>query len=190
MEEKFLKSGLHSKNKVVFDFVFQYYYSGLCAFAESILKDEEAVEDIVQDLFVNLWIKGENITINGSLKNYLFSSVRNRCFDYLKHEKVKAKNLINLKPSENTNADTPENWLAESELKEIINQSLQNLPPRCKEIFQMSRFEGLKNQEIADKLNLSKRTVELQISNALKVLRKDLKPYLPVFILSILLGLK
>lgn len=186
MDENFLKQGLHEKNKVVFDFVFQYYYSGLCAYAESIVKDEEAVEDVVQELFVTIWIKSEQLTITSSLKNYLFSSVKNRCFDYLKHEKVKQKSVRILKASEEPNNDTPENWVAESELRTMIEKSLQKLPPRCEEIFRLSRFQGLKNQEIADQLGLSKRTVELQVSNALKVLRKDLKPFLPVFLLAFL----
>lgn len=186
MDEAFLKKGLAECNKVVFDFVFQYYYSGLCAFAETIAKDEAAVEDIVQDLFVTLWVKAEQISIHGSLKSYLFSSVRNRCFDYLKHQNVKTKSVQVLKRSGDTEELTPENCLAESELRERIEKSIVKLPPRCQEIFRMSRFDGLKNQEIADKLGLSKRTVELQISNALKVLRKDLKPYLPLFLLAFL----
>jgi RNA polymerase sigma-70 factor (ECF subfamily) len=188
LEEQFLKTGLHEKNKVVFDFVFQYYYSGLCAFAESLVKDEKVVEDIVQDLFVKLWIKSDNIQITGSVKSYLFSSVKNRCFDYLKHQKVKLRSAKNLSLQGYSNNETPENWLVESELKEIIEKSLEKLPPRCVQIFKLSRFDGLKNQEIADQLNLSKRTVELQISNALKVLRTDLKPFLPAFLIFFLLS--
>lgn len=185
MNETYLKQGLSEKNKVVFDFVFQYYYSGLCAFAESIIKDEKVVEDIVQELFVTIWIKGGQLKITGLLKSYLFTAVKNRCFDYLKHQKVKQKSAQFIQ-SENTYKYTPLHWIVESELKEQIEKSMQSLPPRCEEIFRMSRFEGLKNQEIADKLGLSKRTVELQISNALKVLRKDLKPYLPIFLLAFL----
>ena len=91
MNETFLKKGLTERNKVVFDFVFQYYYSGLCAFAETIVKEEDVAEDIVQGLFVKFWVKATQITIQGSLKNYLFTSVRNRCFDHLKHLYVKSK---------------------------------------------------------------------------------------------------
>lgn len=186
MEESFLKQGLAEKNKVVFDFVFMYYYSSLCAYAESFIKNEDAVEDIVQEFFVVIWIKGDQLKITGSLKNYFFSSVKNRCFDYLKHHKVKSKSVQILKLREESGENTPENWLVEKELRERIERSLQKLPPRCQEIFRMSRFGGLKNQEIADELNLSKRTVELQISNALKVLRKDLKPFLPLLLLPFL----
>ena len=77
--------------------------------------------------------------------------------------------------------------LTGSELQAVVDKSLEKLPPRCREIFELSRFEGLKNQEIAEKLGLSKRTVELQVSNALKQLRTDLKDYLPLFLLMYLL---
>jgi len=186
VEELFFKKGLNEQNKIVFDFVFQYYYSGLCSYAETIVKNEEAAEDIVQDLFVKLWVNSSQISIKSSIKKYLFVSVRNRCFDHLKRHagKFKSTNLNRLDGI--CDELTPENWLVETELREIIEHSIIKLAPRCQEIFRMSRFEGLKNQEIADKLGLSKRTVELQITNALKVLRKDLKPYLPIFLLPFL----
>ncbi|MBN1986034.1 MAG: RNA polymerase sigma-70 factor [Prolixibacteraceae bacterium] len=187
MDETFLINGIKTQNKIVFDFIFHYYYSGLCAFAEKITGNTDTAEDIVQDLFVTLWIKNEQIAISSSLKNYLFTSVKNRSLDFLKHEKTKAKRLNVLDES----AELPENlsslWFAESELTKVIEACLKKLPPRCREIFVMSRFEGLKNQEIADKLGISKRTVELQISNALKSLRCNLTPYLPLVLLSLLL---
>lgn len=187
LEEKFLILGLKTKNKIVFDFVFQYYYSGLCAYAEKIVGDSNTSEDIVQDLFFTLWIKHKQIQISSSLKNYLFSAVKNRSLDYIKKEKNKTRyenSTIHLQ-SHDENLSTF--WFAESELQTIIEQSLDKLPPRCKEIFCMSRFEGYKNINIAEQLGISKRTVELQISNALKFLRKDLSPYLPLFLLSLFL---
>jgi RNA polymerase sigma-70 factor (ECF subfamily) len=186
VEELHLKTGLNSQNKVIFDFVFQYYYSGLCTYAETIVKNQEVAEDIVQELFVKLWVKAKEISIKGSLKNYLFTSIRNRCFDFLKHQTVKSKLTQLNQYSGDVDEFTPENWLVESEIKDIIEQSIEKLAPRCQEIFRLSRFQGLKNQEIADKLGLSKRTVEIQITNALKTLRKDLKPYLPIFLLAFL----
>jgi RNA polymerase sigma-70 factor, ECF subfamily len=181
VNESFLKKGLTERNKIVFDFVFHYYYSGLCAYAESIIRDENAGEDIVQEFFGVLWVKGQELRITGSLKNYLFVSIKNRCFDYLKHEKVKSKSSHFLRSAEKSHENSTEDWLVESELRERIENCMQKLAPRCQEVFRMSRFDGFKNQEIADELGLSKRTVELQISNALKAIRKDLKPYLYFF---------
>ena len=186
MDEKFLIQGLQTRNKIVFDFVFHYYYSGLCAFAELIVGNANVSEDIVQDLFVKLWIKNKQIEISSSLKNYLFTAVRNQSLDYLKRQKQKTK-LINPELQlKNYDENLCPFWLAESELEAAVQESLNNLPPRCKEIFVLSRFEGLKNMDIAEKFNISKRTVELQISNALKQLRIDLKPYLSIFLLIFL----
>lgn len=188
MEEKFLVNGLKNRNKIVFDFVFHYYYSGLCAFAERILGDETSAEDIVQDLFVALWMNHHKINIHISLKNYLFSAVKNRSLDYIQKEKTRQK--CRLEPS--VKKEIPENlsvsWFAESELKDLLERSLKKLQPRCREIFELSRFEGLKNQEIAGRLNISKRTVELQISKALRVLRADMKDFLPAFLFLLLLN--
>ena len=187
MNEAFLKKGLTEKNKVVFDFVFQYYYSGLCAYAEKIVGDSNASEDIVQDLFFNLWIKHDQIQISSSLKNYFFTSVKNRSLDYLKKEKKKTQLKNSTLDLKNHDENLSTFWFAESELQTIIEQSLDKLPPRCREIFTLSRFEGFKNNDIAEQLGISKRTVELQISNALKILRKDLSPYLPLILISFLL---
>jgi RNA polymerase sigma-70 factor (ECF subfamily) len=184
LEENYLINGIKTRNKIIFDFVFHYYYSGLCAYAERFVNDDSLAEDIVQDLFVTLWLKSKTIQINTSLKNYLFTAVKNRSLDHLKKEKTKEKGKQYIsytkKPAENLSVY----WFAESELKELIDKCLESLPPRCREIIVMSRFEGLKNQEIADKLGISKRTVELQISNALKQLRGDLKDYLPSILLA------
>ena len=187
MDESFLINGIKTRNKIVFDFIFHYYYSGLCAFAEKITGSQQTAEDIVQDLFVTLWIKNDQISISSSLKSYLFTSVKNRSLDFLKHEKTKAKRLNILSKSEELPENLSAMWFAESELIRIVEKCLEKLPPRCKEIFVLSRIEGLKNQEIADKLGISKRTVELQISNALKSLRCNLKPYLPLFLFYFLL---
>lgn len=187
LEEQFIINGLKTRNKIVFDFVFHYYYSGLCAFAAKITNDEKVAEDVVQDLFVALWLKAGELHITTSVKNYLFTSVKNRTFDHLKYRNRKDKKensfCRTIEPSENLSSL----WFAESELEAIVENSLNKLPPRCREVFELSRFEGLKNQEIAEKLGISKRTVELQVSNALKHLRSDLKPHLSVFLLAFLL---
>lgn len=187
MEEQYLLKGLQARNKMVFDFIFHYYYSGLCAYCERITGNQQTAEDIVQELFVTLWIKCEQIQITSSLKNYLFTSVKNRSLDYLKCEQRKTQKMAALSGNNVLNENLSSLWFAESELEAILEKSLSKLPPRCREVFELSRFEGLKNQEIADKLGLSKRTVELQVSNALKQLRTDLKDYLPLFLLMYLL---
>lgn len=183
LDEKLLISGLQQQNKVIFDLVFTYYYSGLCAFANQILKDMQASEDLVQDFFVKIWHQADKIQINCSLKSYFFSSVKNRAFDILKHEKIKTK-YTNLNDGCEESVTPDEIWeFTQGELEELIEKALQQVPPRAREIFELSRFKGVANDDIARQLNISKRTVEVQISRALQVLRVELKDYLPLFMI-------
>lgn len=182
MKESILIEGLRDRDKVIFDYVFHYYYSGLCAFSLKYLDDSDAVEDLVQDFFVSLWVDGARLQINTSLKSYLFASVKNKCLDFHKHQDVKKKYRSFLIAS-NMNVDqSAELMFAESELRAVIQSSMEKLAPRCRQIFEMSRSQGMSNQEISDQLGLSKRTVELQISNAIKILRAELADYLPILV--------
>jgi len=183
LDEKLLISGLQQQNKVIFDLVFTYYYSGLCAFANQILKDMQASEDLVQDFFVKIWHQADKIQINCSLKSYFFSSIKNRAFDILKHEKIKTQ-YVNLNDGCQESVTPDEIWeFTQGELEELIEKALQQVPPRAREIFELSRFKGVANDDIARQLNISKRTVEVQISRALQVLRIELKDYLPLFMI-------
>jgi RNA polymerase sigma-70 factor (ECF subfamily) len=183
LEEKYLIAGLRNNDKIVFDYIFNYYYSGLCTYSLKYISNKTTVEDIVQDFFVSLWGKGNQLNIKTSLKSYLFTSVKNRCLDYLKHNKIKEKfSLLSINESGSSD-DCGYNMYIEIELRVAFSAALEKLPPRCREIFELSRFVGLKNQEIAEKLNISRRTVEIQISQALKILRIELKDFLPVWLL-------
>lgn len=148
------------------------------------LNDRSAVEDLVQDFFVSLWIEAPHYQIRSSLKTYLFASVKNRCLDYQKHQKVTQKFRTFILFSTSDDDNLSDHLFAESELRQAIQNSIEKLSPRCREIFELSRHKGLSNQEIAGQLGLSKRTVELQISNALKILRKELVAYLPVWLVT------
>ncbi len=183
MTELTIINGLKQNNKLVFDYVFNYYYSSLCHFAVRFTNDKTAAEDIVQDFFVKLWLEHSQINVTSSLKAYLFTAIKNKCIDFQKHQKVetKYKNKINL--SSPQSELSLEYLYAETELRTIIEKSMLKLTPRCREIFEMSRFKGLSNQQIADSLNLSKRTVELQITNALKTLRIELSEFLPLIVI-------
>jgi len=88
MNESILIEGLKNRDKVIFDFIFNYYYSGLCAFSMRFLNDRDSAQDLVQDFFVYLWSEGSRLQINASLKSYLFTSVKNRCLDSQKHTSV------------------------------------------------------------------------------------------------------
>ncbi len=178
---------LREGDKGAFDYVFNYYYSSLCVFALQYIKDKDIVEDIVQEFFLSFWLEIEQLQINHSLKTYLFACVKNRCLDHQKHQKVveKYKSYILFAESETDNSF--EHVLVETDLHQMLKNAFSKLPPRCREIFELSRNKGLSNQEISDRLGISKRTVELQISNSLKILRAELAEYLPLCLLTLLL---
>jgi RNA polymerase sigma-70 factor (ECF subfamily) len=152
------------------------------------LKDRNAIEDLVQDFFVSVWVEAPRLHIESSLKSYLFSGIKNRCLDYQKHLNVFEKYRAFILFTSDNEDNSFDHYFAESELRQAIDKSMLKLPPRCREIFELSRHNGLSNQEISDKLGISKRTVELQISNALKILRKDLVEYLPIWLIVWLIG--
>lgn len=188
MKDILLIEGLRQRDKVIFDYIFNYYYSSLCAFALQYLHDRDAVEDLVQDFFVAVWLEAPRIQISTSLKSYLFAGVKNRCLDSQKHLKVTEKYKAFILFAAKNEDNSFDHYFAESELRQAIDKSMSKLPPRCREIFELSRRNGMSNQEISEKLGISKRTVELQISNSLTILRKELVEFLPMWLIVWLIG--
>lgn len=188
MDEQNLIQELRKRNRLVFDYLFTFYYSGLCLYAYKYIGDHQYAEDVVQDFFVTLYFESPKLEIRSSLKSYFYVSIRNRCIDWHKHQQAigKYREAI-LKKNEEKEYPTEE-MVVESELRAAIEKGMEKLPDRCREIFTMSRIKGFTNQEIADQLNLSKRTVELQISNALRILRSELTDFLPLWLLAWLLN--
>lgn len=184
IEEKILVNHLLEGDQTAFELLFRFYYPGLVIFAKQIVLDTAEAEEIVQDFFVQLWTGRKNIKNSSSLKNYFFVSVKNRAFNFLKKEQIKVKTLNELKLMVESDMLFQPDVFVISELQEQINIAFTKLPDRTREIFLLSRTKGYSNDELAEQLNLSKRTIETQISNALKILRKELKEY--VFLLLLL----
>lgn len=175
-----LVESIKNSNEGVFELVFNFYYSGLVVFAHQIIKDTTISEDIVQSVFMKLWETRETIDIR-SFRSYFIQCVKNRCIDHLRSQQV--KNKFDNRVPESDHLVMDEDLWTKTELSDLIEQSVESLPPRCREIFRMSRYESLKIAEIADQLNISKRTVETQISKALKILRVKLIDYLSLLAL-------
>lgn len=153
--------------------LFHRHYGFLTRIVFYITKDKEAAEDLTQDLFVKLWERRETLPEVINLKAYLVHIVRNSALDYIKRKKTGASQLDQFLYFErNAGELSPEQT---EDLKNKISDSLSHLPPKCRLIFSLNRFEGLTNDEIAEYLEISKRTVETQISKALKIMRKELK---------------
>lgn len=152
------------------------YYAPLCLFAQKYLHDADESEEVVQAFFLKLWEDRSKIEITISLKSYLFGAVRNRCLNFIKHQKIKQDY-----ETEVVNSISAENYAANSflevDLLKKIEESINALPPRRREIFILSREHGLKYREIAEKMNISVKTVEAQMGQALKDLRENLKVY-------------
>lgn len=181
--EKDLIVRLKEGDQTAFELLFHFYYPGLVVYSTQFTTDRMEAEEIVQDFFVRLWQRHQQLIPTDSLKSYLFLSVKNGCLNYLKHKKVEEKYIKQMAELSNQHlAYDPDLYIA-SELQEKVKNVIGLLPEKCREIFIMSRIQGLKNEEIADNLNISKRTVETQISKALKVLRLELKDYVGLMIL-------
>lgn len=173
MEEEQLIQGLSNGDEAAYQELFRQFYEPLCFFANKYLQDLAAAEDLVQELMSYLYENRDRIVISTSLKSFLYRSVTNRSLNQIKHEQVKAENHKDI--LRRADEGSFEDFMEISELQARINQLIAELPPQCERVFRMSRFEHLSNQEIADELGISKRTVETQISKALGVLRNSLK---------------
>lgn len=160
------------------------YYPKLVRFAKEYVMSEEDAENITQDVFTDLWEKRESMNRIENMNAYLFRLVRNKCLDYLKHkvfeqryaEKMQASFEIemNLKLQSLDRFDVSE--LSErNEMEKRIREAINSLPKKCRDIFLLSRMEGLKYREISERLGISVNTVECQMGIALKKLRVKLK---------------
>ena len=159
-----------------FQTVFRKYYALMCNYASQILDNKELAEEIVQDMFVKIWEKRQILVIETSVKNYFFRSVRNHCLNQIQHEKIKKQYAGRVLESARQEID-PEQYFIEVDLIRRIEESIASLPPKRREIFRLSREQGMKYREIAEALSISEKTVEAQMGLALKHLRHELKDY-------------
>ncbi len=181
-ETETILRNIQDGNLQEFEKLFKEYYPLLCHYALRFVKDADQAEEIVQELFCQLWENRKALEIHTSIKAYLYKAtyfnslqelrkrgIKNRYVDYFKNHK-----------SEQSQAD---HFAEENEIYNIVQRTLSNLPSRCGQIFKMSRFEGLKYREIADQLSISVKTVEANMGKALKVFRKNLKDYVGIIVL-------
>lgn len=180
-EDELLKE-LKQGRETAYRKLFYQYFEPLVFFANQYLQDVDASKDIVQNVMSQLYQGREELNINTSLKSYLYRAVTNRSLNEIKSRKVHLQHHYEIRAAADT--DYQENSIELNELQLKINKVIEGLPERTREVFKMSRFDHKTNQEIADELNLSKRTVETQISNALKVLRGALSILLLQIILK------
>lgn len=172
--EKDILMRLRNSDKDALKQIFDAFYPSLCHYASHFVGDHDQSEEVVQDLFVRIWEKREQMEISTSLRSYLFRSVRNQCINLIMHEKVRQNHAQKIRDAliEDT---AEENYFLEEERSKAIASAIAALPEKRREIFLLSRQEGLKYQEIANQLQISVKTVETQMGLALRFLREKCK---------------
>jgi RNA polymerase sigma-70 factor (family 1) len=181
--ENILLKRLKDSDQSAFTIIFTKYYEDLVRFSFHFTRNSDTSEEIVQEVFLKLWENRDSLVIHNSLKSFLLKAVQNRSIDNLRHLKIIDKyNLLILDHPLLSENDT-ENYVLLSELEENLNQAMAKLPVQMAQAFRMSRIENLNYSEIAAKLGVSIRTVEVWISKALSILRKELKDFLLLLLL-------
>ena len=158
-----------------FEKVFRLYYTALCMYALSITGRKDIAEEVVQDVFYNIWKDRENRQIMGSLKNYLYGAVKNHSLRYRERELMQRQYLENLLSNNPETEQSPQEILEYKELEYVISNILNKLPERRRRIFMMYRMEGKKQKDIADHFAISIKTVEAEMAKAYKALRKGVQ---------------
>jgi len=169
-----------------FEQLFKDHFKALHAYAYVILKDEDDAEEIVQNMFLKFWEKRDLLTVQSSLKAYLYKCVYNDSLNFLKHQKIKTKYQDFATYTMNPENEPASSKIEMTELTFNLNIALNRLPEQCRTIFQMSRFEELKYREIAERLGLSVKTIENQMGKALRILRLELADFLSLVLLGLM----
>lgn len=193
MLEHTINTGLQKGDKQTYEFLFRNYYGSLCSYALRYLERKDLAEEVVAETFFRIWVKRKELHINGSVKAYLFQAVYNNSLAYLRKQKNEKKLVENLQQD---HLSCYNNRLLEDfserdslilkELDEKIKNAIQKLPDQAQRVFTLKRYEGLKNKEVAEQLQISLKTVEMHMTRSLLFLRTELKDYLPAFLLSLL----
>lgn len=194
-DEKILLKEIKNGNDQAFEFLFKSYYPRLRGYAFRFVEDQEAVRDIIQESFLKFWEKRQLIEAI-SISSLLFAMVRNACLNYIKHlqivEQYNVEHLAVLEGKEELyyldfNL-SPEHTLLYKELQEQVDEVINMLPSRCREVFVMSRFDKKKNREISETLGISTTAVEKHIAKALMTFSKHFKEKYPLDIYIVIIA--
>ena len=161
---------------VSYEIIFRKYYKELYRFAFSYVRESVMAEEKAQEVFLFLWEKRKYIDIQTTLKTYLYSAIKNKCLNYLKLELPRQRSMADVSEVMLGVHDPHNNNHTNEKLKRYIQKAVDVLPKKCRRIFILSRYSGLTYKEIAEELNLSKKTVENQMGIALRKLRSSLEP--------------
>ena len=178
MEDRELLDRLRRGDNAAYEAIFRQWYAPLVATVAALLRDRGPAEEVVQDVMLELWRRRESLNLEQSLRAYLFQASRNRALNYLRRLRVEARGepVIAAAMPVPEQADSE---VRDRELRTAIEKAIAGLPDRCREVFELSRIQGLKYSEIATELGISVKTVEAQMGKALRVMREELAAWLP-----------
>lgn len=173
-----------------FENLYVSYFSKMKRFAREFVVSEEEAENIVHDVFLELWEKKDILFFHVNLLALLFTSIKNKCIDYLRHQMVineaghelEEEYHLEMQINYDSLDAFDQNLFNEKDIESILKKAINSLPDKCRTIFIMSKLEGKKQKEVAKELNITVNTVETQIGIAYKKLRTELKEYLPLLL--------
>ncbi|MBC6998775.1 RNA polymerase sigma-70 factor [Cytophaga sp. FL35] len=177
---QFLVQNLKNGNEKAYEYLVEEYHHPLCVYANSLVNDKDQAEDIVQNVFIRTWERRQNLKSDFTIKSFLYRSVHNEFID--QYRKQKSVTALEKKYIEELDRIVDKDEVFFEKLLSLVQKEIQNLPPKCKKIFLMSKQEGFSNIEIAEHLNVSIKTIEYHITKAFAILRKkankDMEPIL------------
>lgn len=173
---------LRSGDQLAYTEIYHRYKFILHQHAWNKLRNKEEAQDVLQEVFTKLWLNRESLQINTNLSGYLYSAVRNRVLDHFSHNEVKLKYISKVTPDLYHDVPT-DHRVRENQLRAIIDKEIAELPPRMRQVFELSRKQHLTHKEIAELLGTSEETVKKQVSGALRVLRVKLGIFVYLFLL-------
>ncbi|MEO1514828.1 MAG: RNA polymerase sigma-70 factor [Bacteroidota bacterium] len=177
---------IQADDKAAFRLLFDRYYRYLLVTVNNVIGQPDLAKDAVQEVFFTFWKKRQDIHIKSGVKPYLRRAVLNRAFNFLKSRKLESMEGPDLPDREDESPD-PQKQLESADLELIIQQAIDRLPEKCRLIFVLCRVEGLSHKEIAQQLDISTKTIENQMTKALKLLKEAVQPYVSKGLLSLIL---
>lgn len=182
---RLLKSG----DTHAFTEIFNRYWDKMYIHALKMLQNEDEAKDLVQEIFTSLWIKADIFELQTNLAGYLYVATRRRVLNYIRNSKTQTLFYDNLGSYMEANQQSAIDIISAKELAASLDLEIQNLPPKMRQVYEMSRITYLSHKEIASQLNISQNTVKKQINNALKILKLklDIQSYLLIAIISIII---
>jgi len=178
VSERVLQERIRAGDESAFDTVFRSHYAHLVRMAESVVRERALAEEVAQEVMLELWRRRETLQIEQSFRAYLLRSTRNRALNHVRHQRVVAREAA-IAAIDPPTAPSAEDQMLGAELEQAVREAIDELPERSRVVFQLSRDHGLKYAEIAVALDISEKTVEKRMGQALAELREKLEEWLP-----------